>query len=75
MSTYKCMFNVHKNQQSWQTGSRNLMGPKTVTEKNDTKNILDRRTDRGKTVYPPSPSGSEGIIIQFKSYLPDILLK
>jgi hypothetical protein len=25
----KCMFNVHKNQQSWQTGSRNLMGPKT----------------------------------------------
>ena len=27
----KCayMFNVYKNQQSWQTGSRNLMGPKT----------------------------------------------
>jgi hypothetical protein len=23
------MFNVYKNQQSWQTGSRNLMGPKT----------------------------------------------
>jgi hypothetical protein len=42
-----------KNQQSWQTGSRNLMGPKTVTEKNATKNILDGRTDRGKTVYPP----------------------
>jgi hypothetical protein len=28
----KCayMFNVYKNQQSWQTGSRNLMGPKTL---------------------------------------------
>jgi hypothetical protein len=25
----KCMFNVYKNQQSWQTGSRNLMDPKT----------------------------------------------
>ena len=25
----KCMFNVHKNQQSRQTGSRNLVGPKT----------------------------------------------
>ena len=38
--------------------------PSTVTEKNATKNILDgRRRDRGKTVYPPSPSGSEGIII------------
>jgi hypothetical protein len=49
--------------------------PSTVTEKNDTKNILDGRTDRGKTVYPPSPSGIEGIIIEFKSYLPDILLK
>jgi hypothetical protein len=24
------MFNVYKNQQSWQTGSRNLMGPKTL---------------------------------------------
>jgi hypothetical protein len=34
----------------------------TVTEKNATKNILDGRkdgqTDRGKTVYPPLPSGS-----------------
>ena len=25
------MFNVYKNQQSRQTGSRNLMGPKTLT--------------------------------------------
>jgi hypothetical protein len=24
------MFNVYKNQQSWQTGSRNLTGPKTL---------------------------------------------
>ena len=24
------MFNVYKNQLSWQTGSRNLMGPKTL---------------------------------------------
>jgi hypothetical protein len=27
---YKCMFNVYKNQQNWQPGSRNLMGPKTL---------------------------------------------
>ena len=67
------MFNVYKNQQSRQTGSRNLTGPKhfpqygipiwslwpnirflpsIVSEKNVTKNILDRRKDRGKTVYP-----------------------
>jgi hypothetical protein len=43
--------------------------PSTVTEKNATKNILegwkDRQTDRGKTVYPPPSSGSEGIIINF----------
>jgi hypothetical protein len=81
----KCayMFNVYKNQLSRQTGSRNLTGPKTlptiwytiwclwpniwflpstVTEKNVTKNILDGRKDRGKTVYPPPPSGSGGII-------------
>jgi hypothetical protein len=84
----KCayMFNVHKNQLNRQTGSRNLTGPKTlptiwytyifciwrlwpnirflpstVTEKNATKNILDGRTDRGRTVYPPPPSGSGGI--------------
>ena len=25
------MFNVYKNQPSWQTGSRNLMGPKMLT--------------------------------------------
>ena len=39
--------------------------PSTVTEKNATKNILEGwtegRTDRGKTVYPPPPSGSRGI--------------
>ena len=85
----KCtyMFNVYKNQLSRQTGSRNLTGPKcypqygipiwllwpnikflpsTVTEKNATKNILDGwkdgQTDRGKTVYPPPPSGSGGMI-------------
>jgi hypothetical protein len=85
----KCtyMFNVYKNQLSRQTGSRNLTGPKcypqygipiwrlwpnikflpsTVTEKNATKNILvgwkDGQTDRGKTVYPPPPSGSRGMI-------------
>ena len=28
-----------------------------------TKNILDGWTDRGKTVYPPPPLGSGGIII------------
>ena len=33
-----------------------------VAEKNVTKNILEGRTDRGKTVYLPPPSGSEGII-------------
>ena len=44
--------------------------PSTVTEKNVTKNILDGwkdrqkdgQTDRGKTVYPPPPLGSGGII-------------
>jgi hypothetical protein len=30
MGIYKCMFNVYKNQQNRQTGSRNLMGPKTL---------------------------------------------
>jgi hypothetical protein len=29
MCIYKCMLNVYKNQQNRQTGSRNLMGPKT----------------------------------------------
>jgi hypothetical protein len=77
------MFNVYKNQQSQQTGSRNLTGPKTLPtilytymklvtkyqipainsywEKCDEKYL--GRTDRGKTVYPPPPSGSGGIII------------
>jgi ribosomal protein L37AE/L43A len=40
--------------------------PSTVTEKNAMKNILDgrkdRQMDRGKTVYPPPPSGTRGII-------------
>ena len=81
------MFNVHKNQQSRQTGSRNLMGPKTLPtiwgtymklvtkyqisainsywEKCDEKYLgrTEGWTDRGKTVYPPSPSGSGGINI------------
>ena len=30
MCMYKCMLNVYKNQQNRQTGSRNLMGPKTL---------------------------------------------
>jgi hypothetical protein len=51
-------FNVYKNQLSRQTGSRNLMGPKTWRKIFWT----DGRTDRGKTVYPPPPSGSGGII-------------
>ena len=79
------MFNVYKNQQSRQTGSRNLMGPKTLPtiwytymrlvtkyqisainsyrEKCDEKYLgrMEGRTDRGKTVYPPPPSGSRGI--------------
>jgi hypothetical protein len=30
LNIYKCMLNVYKNQQNRQTGSRNLMGPKTL---------------------------------------------
>ena len=64
------------------------MGPKTlptiwgtymklVAEKNATKYILEGQTDRGKTVYPPPPSGSGGIIrsqtnkytLQFNIYM------
>ena len=30
MCIYKCILKVYKNQQNWQTGSRNLMGPKTL---------------------------------------------
>jgi hypothetical protein len=79
------MFNVHKNQPSRQTGSRNLMGPKTLPtiwytymklvtkyqisainscwEKCDKKHLgrTDRRTDRGKTVYPHPLRWSGGI--------------
>jgi hypothetical protein len=83
------MFNVYKNQLSWQTGSRNLTGPKMLPtiwytymmlvtkyqisainsywEKCDEKYLgwTEGRTDRGKTVYPPPPSGSGGIIMIF----------
>ena len=48
---------MDKNQLSRQTGSRNLIVPKTLAI-----NILEGRTDRGKTVYPPPPSGTGGII-------------
>ena len=79
----KCayMFNVYKNQLIWQTGSRNLMGPKMLPtiwypymtlvskyqisainsnwEKCDEKYLgrTEGQTDKGKTVYPPLPSG------------------
>ena len=76
------MFNMYKNQQSRQTGSRNLMGPKMLPTiwgtymKLVTKYQIsainsywekyfgrtEGQTDRGKTVYPPPPSGSRGII-------------
>ena len=93
----KCayIFNVYKNQLSRQIGSRNLTGPKTLStiwytymtfvtkyqisainsywEKCDEKYLgrtegwtarrTDGQTDRGKTVYPPPPSGSGGIFI------------
>jgi hypothetical protein len=39
-----------------------LFLPSIVAEKNVTKNILEGRTDIGKTVYPPAPSGTGGII-------------
>jgi hypothetical protein len=41
---------------------------RTVTEKNATKNILDGRMDRSKTVYSPPPLGSGGIIIKMGIY-------
>ena len=76
---YAYMFNVYKNQQQKrQTGSRNLMGTKTlptiwytymmlvtkyqISAINSYWEKCDGRTDRGKTVYPPPPSGSGGII-------------
>jgi hypothetical protein len=64
----KCayMFNVYKNQLSRQTGSRNLTGPKMLpTIWHTYMKLVTKylgRTDRGKTVYPPSPSGERGII-------------
>jgi hypothetical protein len=56
----KCayMFNVDKNQLSRQTGRRILMVPKTLPTIWHTYVTADR----GKTVYPPPPSGSGGII-------------
>ena len=57
---YAYMFNVYKDQLSRQTGSRNPTGPKTLLRKMWRKISW---TDRGKTVYPPPPSGSRGIII------------
>jgi hypothetical protein len=41
-----------------------------VTEKNAKINILDGGKDRGKTVYPPPPSGSGGIKKTFLIFLP-----
>jgi hypothetical protein len=58
------MFNVYKNEQSQLTGSRNLMGPKTlptIWEKCDEKYLrrMDRRTEV-KQYTPPPPSGKRG---------------
>ena len=61
----KCayMFNMYKNQLSRQTGSRNLTGPKTLpTIWYTYMKLVTKYQDRGKTVYPPPPSGSGGII-------------
>jgi hypothetical protein len=87
------MFNVYKNQLSRQTGSRNLMGPKTLPtiwgtymklvtknqisainsywEKCDEKYLgrMEGQTDRGKTVYPPPPSGSGDIKTEKREFL------
>ena len=48
----------------WSLGPNIRFLPLIVAEKNATKNILDGQTDRGKTVYPPPPPGSGGIINQ-----------
>jgi hypothetical protein len=52
------MFNVYKNEQSQLTGSRNLMGPKTlptIWEKCDEKYLrrIDRRTEVKQYNSPP----------------------
>jgi hypothetical protein len=44
-----------------------------VAEKNATKNILDRRKDRGKTVYSPPPPGSGGITSDIQAISNNIL--
>ena len=75
------MFNVYKNQQSRQTGSRNLTGPKTLPTisygipiwslgPNMPRKIswTDGRTDRCKTVYPTHPPGSRGIMNKHDTY-------
>ena len=85
----KCayMFNVYKNQLSRQTGRRNLTGPKTlpmiwytymmlvtkyqISAINSYWEKCDEKTDGGKTVYPPPPSGSGGIII-YEQFLVDV---
>ena len=95
----KCayMFNVYKNQPSRQTGSRNLTDPKMLPtiwytymmlvtkykisainsywEKCDEKYLgrTEGQTERGKTVYPPPPSGSRGILI-VKCYFQPLFL-
>ena len=89
------MFNMYKNQQSRQTGSRNLTSPKKLPtiwytymtlvtkyqiavinsywKKCDEKYL--GRTDRGKTVNPPPPLGSGGIIMFVKFFSGEELLK
>ena len=47
----------------WSLGPNIRFLPLIVAEKYATKNILDGRKDRGKTVYPPPLSGSGGIIM------------
>jgi hypothetical protein len=52
---------MYKEMKKIQTGNRSLINPFQLNAY-ATKNILDGRKDRGKTVYPPPPSGSGGII-------------
>jgi hypothetical protein len=58
MCIYKCMLNVYKNQQNRQTGSRNLMGPKIVAEKNVTKNKHIQYTPSVSTIILSGPTYS-----------------
>jgi hypothetical protein len=76
----KCMFNVYKNQQSWQTGSRNLMGQKTLPTIWDTYKIPTSCLPTllifiyiehtfcicpFLLLYPRSPKGKGGILFYF----------